>query len=161
MKVWLLKSISEQAECNNAKSWGSQPQRWYRVPICWLRDNFKNSSHSAFISRLWFKVGLPGLTEAHLMIPALKCLQINRDSSECMLSHFSRVWFFVTPGTIRYQAPLSMGFSKQEYCSGLPFPSLGDLPDPGIKPRPLALQADSLPAEPPRKPLVPKTIFSQ
>ena len=42
-----------------------------------------------------------------------------------------------------------MGFSRQEYWSGLPFPSPGDLPDPGIEPRPPALQADSLPSEPP------------
>ena len=48
----------------------------------------------------------------------------------------------VTPWTVVRQAPLSMGFSKQEYWSGLPFPSPGDLPDPGIKPRSPALQAD-------------------
>ena len=49
-----------------------------------------------------------------------------------------------TPWTVACQAPLSMGFSRQEYWSGLPFPSLGDLPDPGIKPASPALQADSL-----------------
>ena len=52
----------------------------------------------------------------------------------CMLSLFSRVWFFVTPWTVAYQAPLSMGFSRQEYWSGLPCPPPGDLPDPGIEP---------------------------
>ena len=46
----------------------------------------------------------------------------------------SRVRFFVTPWTVAHQAPPSMGFSRQEYWSGLPFPSPGDLPDPGIKP---------------------------
>ena len=50
------------------------------------------------------------------------------------------------------QAPLSMGFSRQEYWSGLPFLSPGDLPDPGIESRSPALQADSLPPEPPWKP---------
>ena len=49
-----------------------------------------------------------------------------------------------TPWTVAHQAPPSMGFSRQEYWSGLPFPSPGDLPNPGIKPRSLALQADSL-----------------
>ena len=44
----------------------------------------------------------------------------------------SRVWLFVTPWTVAYQAPPSMGFSRQEYWSGLPFPSPGDLPNPGI-----------------------------
>ena len=52
-----------------------------------------------------------------------------------------------TPWTIARQAPLSMGFSRQEYWSGLPFPSPGDLPDPGIEPGFPALQADSLPTE--------------
>ena len=55
----------------------------------------------------------------------------------------------VTPWTVAYQAPLSMGFSRQEYWSGLPFPSPGDLPDSGIEPRSPALQADALPSEPP------------
>ena len=50
------------------------------------------------------------------------------------------------------QAPLSMGFSRQESWSGLPCPPSGDLPDPGIKPRCPALQTDSLPSEPPGKP---------
>ena len=50
-----------------------------------------------------------------------------------------------TPWTGAHQAPLSIRFSRQEYWSGLPFPSPGDLPDPGIKPRTPALQADSLP----------------
>ena len=49
---------------------------------------------------------------------------------------------------IAYQAPPSMEFSRQEYCSGLPFPSPGDLPDPRIKPRSPTLQADALPSEP-------------
>ena len=53
--------------------------------------------------------------------------------------------------TVAHQAPPSMGFSSQEYWSGLPFPSSGDLPHPGIKPRSPALQADTLPSEPPGK----------
>ena len=64
----------------------------------------------------------------------------------------SRGWLFVTPWTVAYQAPLSMGFSRQEYWSGLPFPSPGDLPDPGIESGFPALEADSLTSEPPGKP---------
>ena len=64
-----------------------------------------------------------------------------------------RVCLFATPWTVAHQAPLSMGFSRQEYWSGLPFPSPGDLPNPGIKPRSPALQTDALPSEPPGKPL--------
>ena len=58
---------------------------------------------------------------------------------------------FATPWTVAYQAPLSMGFSRQECWSGLPFPSPGDLPDPGIEPGSHVLQADALPSEPPGK----------
>ena len=56
-----------------------------------------------------------------------------------------------TPWTVAHQAPLSMGFPRQDYWSALPFPSPGDLPDPGIKPRSPSSQANSLPAEPPGK----------
>ena len=64
----------------------------------------------------------------------------------------SRVRLFVTPWTVAYQAPLSVRFSRQEYWSGLPFPSPGDLPDPGIEPGFPALEADALTSEPPGKP---------
>ena len=54
---------------------------------------------------------------------------------------------------IAHQAPPSMEFSRQQYWSGVPFPSPGDLPDPGIEPRSPALRADTLPSEPPGNPL--------
>ena len=57
------------------------------------------------------------------------------------------------PWTIACQAPLSMGFSSQEYWSGLPCPPQGNLPNPGMEPRSPTLQEDSLPSKPPRKPL--------
>ena len=81
---------------------------------------------------LWTKVGLP--------LPSVKWKLL------------SRVRLFVTPWTVVCQAPLSMEFSRPEYLSGWLFPSPGDLPNPGIKPRSPALQADSLPSEPPGKP---------
>ena len=59
------------------------------------------------------------------------------------------VRFFATPWTVAHQAPLSMGFSRQEYWSGLPFLSPGDLPDSGIEPGSPALQADALLSEAP------------
>ena len=66
-----------------------------------------------------------------------------------LLNH---VRLFLTPWTAASQAPPSMGFSRQEYWSGLPFPSPGDLPDSGIEPRSPALQVDALPSKPPGKP---------
>ena len=59
-----------------------------------------------------------------------------------------------TPWTVARQAPLSMGFPRQKYWSGFPFPPLENLPDPGIKPGSPALQADSLSSEPPGKPFL-------
>ena len=74
----------------------------------------------------------------------------------CMLSCFSRVLLFVTPWTVAHQFPLSVGFSRQKYWSGLPCPPPRDLPDPGIKPAspvPPALQVDPLPLSHRRSPL--------
>ena len=70
------------------------------------------------------------------------------------MKSLSRVRLFATPWTVAYQAPPSMGFSRQECWNGLPFPSPGGLPDTGIEPRSPALQADALPSEPPGKPNV-------
>ena len=72
------------------------------------------------------------------------------DGKEPLLTSFvvyllSCVWLFATAWTVTCQAPLSVGFSRQEYWSGYPFPSPGDLPDPGIKPMSPVLQVDSLP----------------
>ena len=64
----------------------------------------------------------------------------------------SRVRLFATPWTVAHQAPPSMGFYRQEYWSGLPFPSPGDLPGRGIEPRSPVLQADTLTSESPGKP---------
>ena len=63
----------------------------------------------------------------------------------------SSLWFFAAPGTVGHQAPLFMGFSKQEYWGRFPFPPPGDLPYPGIKPESPALQMDCVPAELPGK----------
>ena len=74
----------------------------------------------------------------------------------------SCVLLFVTPGTVALQAPLSMAFSRQEYWSGLPFPSPGDLPNPGIKPVSPALAGKFFTTEPPEKPKeVYMSLFNQ
>ena len=65
------------------------------------------------------------------------------------MKSLSRVLLFATPWTVAHQASPSMEFSRHEYWSGVPFPSPGDLPDPGIEPRSPALQGDALPSEPP------------
>ena len=79
------------------------------------------------------------------MLVSISCIQC-----VCELSHLSHVQLFATLWTVAHQAPLSMEFSRQENWSVLPFPSPGDLPDPGTEPRSSALWADdSLMPEPP------------
>ena len=70
-------------------------------------------------------------------------------SCMCVCELLSGIWLFSIPRTVACQAPLSMGFFRQEYWSGLPFSPPGNLPNPVIEPRSLALQADSLTSEPP------------
>ena len=72
--------------------------------------------------------------------------------SDYKVKSFGHIWLFATPWAVAYQDSLSMGFSRQEYWSELPFPSPGYLPDPGIEPRSPVLQADASPSGPPGKP---------
>ena len=81
----------------------------------------------------------------------IKCLIFN--SVHACTESLSHVRLFETPWTVARQALLSLGFPRQEYWSGLPFPSPEDLPDPGIEPRSPAFQADTLTSEPPGKPM--------
>ena len=71
------------------------------------------------------------------------------NETEVKVKSLSRVRLFVTPWIVAYQAPPAVGFSRQEYWSGWPFPSPGDLPYPGIEPGSPVLQVDALPSEPP------------
>ena len=79
------------------------------------------------------------------------CIQWHLEKTKVKVKEksLSRVRLFATPWTVAYQAPPTMGFSRQEYWSGVPFPSSGDLPNPGIEPRSPALQTDALPSESP------------
>ena len=111
----------------------------YSCPILCnpLENRLPGSSvHGILQARIWSGLPFPS--------PVIKY-----EVSE--VKSLSRVRLFATPWTVAYQAPPSMGFSRQEYLSGLPFPSPGDLPDPGIKPRSPAFQADTLTSEPPGK----------
>ena len=73
----------------------------------------------------------------------LKTLGKLLDSLKVKVKLLSRIWLFAPPGMVAYQAPPSMGFSRQEYWSGLPFPSPADLPNPGIEPGSPALQTEN------------------
>ena len=79
--------------------------------------------------------------------------------SNTLCLSLSRVRLLATPGTVAHHASLSMGLSRQEYWSGLPFPSAGDFSDPGIEPRSPTLQADSLPSKPQGSPFKNTVLF--
>ena len=116
------------------------------VFLFYERQSVKVSLRRGALSRDLKKVrreGFPGRRTGSCEVP---------EAGTCMPSHLSRVQLFVTPRTVARQAALSMGVSRQEYWSRLPFPSPGHHPDPGIEPKSLALQVDSLPSEPPGKP---------
>ena len=103
---------------------------------------------------LWFQI----LSIQHYLCKHVRLSQwFSGKDSTCSagdrgVKSLHRVWLFATPWTVAYQAPLSMGFSRQQYWSGLPFPSLGDLLDTGIELGSPTFQAEALLSEPPRKP---------
>ena len=99
----------------------------------------------------------------HVLEMLLKCGFCSSTLSCMCGKSLSHVRLFATPRTVARQAPLSVGFSRREYWSGLPCPPPGGLPDPGIKLRSHTLQAVSLPSEPPRKPPVfsPAKVYGQ
>ena len=91
-------------------------------------------------------------TEKEILFLFFGC--ISRSEIVGCAQSLSHVHLSVTPWTVALQAPLPMGFPRQEYWSGLPFPSPEDLPNPRTEPRSAALQADSLPFELPGKPAI-------
>ena len=90
-------------------------------------------------------------------------VQLSHPYMKVKVKLLSHVRLFVTPSpwTVAHQAPPSMGFSRQEYWSGLPFPSPGDLPYPGIEPRSPAFWADALSSKPPGKPNKPRQCIKK
>ena len=124
------------------------------------RRSFENSINYSFVREIniYQKISLcKGVSHSLLGREGLP--QIFRNSnqwrSEVKWKLLSHVWLFATPWTIQ-----SMEFSRPEYWSGNPFPSPGDLPNPGIEPRSPTLQVDSLPAEPQGKPSIRHTLKS-
>ena len=92
--------------------------------------------------------------EKKVFLSLFSCFNMYTRHMLCAVPSCSILFNSVTPGTVAHQAPLAMGFSGQEYWSGLPCPPPGDLPNPRIKPRSSTLQVDSLPSETLGKPMV-------
>ena len=125
--------------------------------ICLLRNLYAGQEATGRTGRGttdWFKIG-KGVWQSYILSPCLYNLYAEWSEvkwSEVKWSEvksLSRVRLFATPWGVAHQAPPSVGFSRQECWSGLPFPSPGDLLNPGIEPGSPALRADALPSEPP------------
>ena len=120
-------------------------QAVYGVPAVWRRPHLRGSadpsSVGAHSSPLPLAVSITRCVPSSCLEKKLASPGRKFDLPLCVLSHFSRVQLFVIPWTVARQASLTMGFSRQEYRSGLAFPPPGDLPDPGIKPAPLTSPA--------------------
>ena len=130
------------------------------IDTCYLPVEFsKNKNKKSIPLLIVFLQISPQWLQEQVQTPLAKPLKHyqNRDwLCVCCVLLLKRVRLFETPWTVAPQAPLSMEFSRQEYWSKLPFPILGDLPNPGIKPTSLAspaLQVDSLPLSPLQSPL--------
>ena len=124
----------------------------YREAKAKSNDNYVSilsTNHSLNFSYPCLSVLINKALYSWLQLHILKLHVILYLRKEKKAKSLSRSWLFVTSWTVAYQAPQSMEFSRQEYWSGLPFPSPGDLTDPGIKPGSPTLQADALPSEPP------------
>ena len=135
-----------------------------------LYSQILNKKHLKLGTQFWYlasSMNGPWLNRLPLPVHKHFSLTVSEDIAVCVcvcvcvwcgharvLSHFSHIQFFVTLWTIVRQAPLSMGFSRQEYWSELPFPPPGDLPDPGIEPTFFmsAYVAGGLSPVPPEKP---------
>ena len=119
--------------------WGSHNSEMWGDLHGVNQNKGKNWTYSSELQRTYLTIII---SHCHFII--IVCL--------CVISRFSCVWPFAALWTVAHRVPLSKGPSRQEYWSGLPFPSPGDLLNPRIELASLALQVDSLPAEPLGKP---------
>ena len=139
---------------HNTNKYAKTKQEWMLILLFFLYLNKNARARRWIFKRLLFMIKFWAI----MLDPSWS--QIRPEHSTYTVYHWitERKWSCpvgsnsATPWTVACQAPLSMEFSRQEYWSGLPFPSLGDLPDPGIEPESPALQKDSLLSEPPGKP---------
>jgi len=141
-------------KCYFRRHWPEPPKfqvwTWF-APPCFEQEQLKNSSRfrSNRFRRVFRFEGGIGVSEKGAPFCMFAICQAPISLWLVAMKGFAEKLLNESPWTVAYQAHPPMGFSRQEYCSGLPFPSPGDLPDPGIKLRSPALQADALPSESP------------
>ena len=148
----ILRSSPSQCLPSSNMNWGGhspQVQVWTQSAVSFYQRQ-KNTGWVP-VWALWLPGGLGRmpLPLRPFVFSSMKWRVLVLPPPTVICSIFSRVWLFATLWTEACQAPLSLGFLRQEYWSGLPFPSPGGLPEPGIKPGSPAWQMDSLSTEPP------------
>ena len=142
----------------NNRGWSNHLVREARgIPIVfalYLQKTLKSWTHYLKCFCLSFLIVKVGISEStSRIIIRFKWSKPGMYPKKCLvLVSLSHVWLFAIPWTIARQTPLSMEFTRQEYWSGLSFSSLGELPNPGVKPVSTTFQEDSLAFEPPGKP---------
>ena len=134
--------MSEIRKTSNASNYASNQHQRDKRKIGWWRPGSLHIPALQFQSGFYitqFLTNVYGLLATKTLKVAILGFFLSQTLLACVPAYSSRVWFFVIPWTVAHQAPLSMGFSKQEYWSGLSCPPPGDLPDPGIEPASPAL----------------------
>ena len=116
-----------------------------------ILERHKSSIWSTLTGQRWTHFPAQKSSEVPLLVNKLHLVSYDRSTHIHTQKSLSRVRLFATPWIVAHQALPSMGFSRHEYWSGLPFPSPGDLPDPEIEPGSPAWKADALTSEPPGK----------
>ena len=142
-RTWRKPGPARQAVLRGARGEGKDCSKSFFLPVHALRQQDTTYMSSGSGCKLNTSSWAPEVSTGHC-----QCYEKERKWS-C-----SAMYDLLWPHTLACQAPPSMGFSRQEYWSGWPFPSPRDLPDPGIKPKSPALQTDSLPSEPAEKPCI-------
>ena len=117
-----------------------EPETWLGWEGC-VRNKDHGTPSVMFLLQSWL---LGAWAKPGLLTPAYFKRAFCQEAACELVQPVSHIWLFETPWTVACKVPLSMGFSRPEYWSGVAFPSPGDLSDPGIKPRPPALQEGSL-----------------
>ena len=145
MKEWIYDTYSTKW-CRKRWRHGQKMRKlfWrekeFCLQLCWI---WKQVSLSGDTLKLGEEIGAKDVDCRVISIKEIV------EAELCLVSH---VWLFATPWSVAHQAPLSIEFSRQEYWSGLPYPSQKDLPNLGVEPRSPSLQVDSLPSKPLGKP---------
>ena len=133
----------------------NNPSKTTKITLCYIHKHWTRIYGAVFwndMKQLWVEILMKAYHSGSLTSVRSLHKDVVTHKLKVKVKSFSHVRLFATPWIVAYQASPSMGFSRQEYQSGLPFPSLGYLPGPGIEPRSPSLPADTLPSEPPGKP---------